>query len=67
VDSLAAFCSWSIKLPRNQNQNNVLGEINVAFEKLSTVVRISSINRIANVLEIQSDSKNFSFGVDAKW
>lgn len=39
----------------------------MAFENLSTVVRTSSTNRIAIVLEIQSDSKNFSLGVDTEW
>jgi hypothetical protein len=37
------------------------------FENLSVFVRTNSTNRIANVLEIQSDPKSCSFGGNAKW
>ena len=37
------------------------------FENLYVVVRTNSINRTADVFEIQSDSENCSFGVDTEW
>jgi hypothetical protein len=37
------------------------------FENLSAFIRTNSTDLIANVLEINSNSKSRSFEVDAKW
>ncbi len=52
------------------NEKKEIGLIKIKgtsyFENLSAVVRTNFTNRVANVLEIKSDSKVCWFG-DAKW